>query len=614
MKQHLPNSQTTNQNPDTHHLTQTPNQTPIQTENPNQPQNPTNTPRPHTSRNSVKDPVAFAEHWLGEKPWSKQRKILRAIRDHRQVAVRSCNASGKTYAAALAAIWWLMAHEEALVITTAPSERQVKNTLWKEIRAIWERNKDLIGGKLNQTQLELSNKRVAYGFSTNTPERFQGFHSENTLIIVDEAAGVREFVFEAILGLMTSRNAKILLIGNPAGLAGTFYDAFHKNRKHWKTIHIAAANTPNFQNQQPPINRHPRAGGDPTAQTTTSPFRSAKGARSEQSEMSGVCTSPVIPAQAGSQRGEGDDTSPLRFSVRGRERSERGMPGEVRGIAPRHPLATVIPAQAGIQRGSEGAPDPEYIPGLATPEWAQHVLETKGEDSYSYQIRVLGEFPDEANDTLIPLKHIENAVEKLFQDIDQQQPVMGLDVARFGDDQTVAIVRRGNSVLDLVAHRKSDLMNTTGRTLEIARKHNAQTINIDEVGLGSAVVDRIQELKNSKEINGITPVGVNGATKSQLTEKFANLRTQMFDGLRQRFADGEISIPNDPELISQLASITYIYNSRGQLQIETKQQIRDSGRQSPDKADALALAFTTPTQNQHQIWVLAPNKNRRRRI
>ena len=509
------------------------------------------------STKPFQDPVKFAIDWLNEKPWQKQRQILRALKLNRQVAVRSCNASGKTYTAALAVIWWLMAHEEALVITTAPSERQVKNTLWREIREIWERNKELIGGKLNQTTLELSNKRIAYGFSTNTAERFQGFHSQNVLIIVDEASGVREFVYEAIIGLMTSRNSKILLIGNPSSLAGTFYDAFHKNRKHWKTIHIPAHQTPNFQKNTP------------------SPFRNERGTNA----MNGL--------------------QPLSQGERGaKERSEfRGVCPGRSGEGQSQPI-TKISAISGS----------EYIPGLATPEWAESVLEIKGEQSASYQIRVLGEFPDQADDTLIPLKHIENAVEKIFQNIDNQQDakaVIGLDVARFGDDQTVAIVRRGNSVIDLVSHRKSDLMHTTGKTLEIARNHNVNNINVDEVGLGSAIVDRIQELNRAKEISNIKPVGVNGASKANDTEKFCNLRTQMFDGLRQRFADGEISIPNDPELISQLASITYFYNSRGQLQIETKQQIRDSGRQSPDKADALALAFTTPQKPQPQIHILS---------
>ncbi len=455
-----------------------------------------------------KDPVDFVRVFLNEKPWQKQRQILNALRDHNRVAVRSCNASGKTYTAALATIWWLMAHEEALVITTAPTQRQVKHTLWREIRDIYDRNKELIGGKLTSTRLELSNKRYAYGFSTNTAERFQGFHNENILIIIDEASGVREFVYDAILGLLTSGNAKVLMIGNPSSLAGTYYDAFHKNRKHWKTVHIAADDTPNIK-----LNLEPS--------------------------------------------------------------------------------------------------DPRYIRGGTTTEWAKSVLDLKGKRSASYQIRVQGEFPDEADDTLIPLHHIENAVDRLFEDLDQHEAVMGLDVARFGDDQTVAIVRRGNAVVDLVSHRKSDLMNTTGRALEIGRNHDVKTINVDEVGLGSAVVDRIAELTKSKEVTGINAVGVNGGKKAETSEKFSNLRAQMFDGLRQRFADGDISIPNDPELISQLASTTYSYNSRGQLQIETKQQIRDSGRQSPDKADALALAFTTPTPPPNaelRMWIGTPER------
>ena len=211
------------------------------------------------SANSRHDPVAFLTRQLGEDPWKKQQEILVALRDHRLVTVRSCNASGKTYAAALAAIWWLMAHDEAIVITTAPSERQVKETLWREIRTIHNRNKNLIGGKITATRLELSNQRWAYGFSTNTAERFQGFHNENILIIVDEASGVREFIFDAILGSMTSKNARMLMIGNPTSLAGTFYDSFHKNRKQWKTIHISAFETPELRNSpafEPRTRRH----------------------------------------------------------------------------------------------------------------------------------------------------------------------------------------------------------------------------------------------------------------------------------------------------------------------------------------------------------------------
>ena len=135
------------------------------------------------------------------------------------------------------------------------------------------------------------------------------------------------------------------------------------------------------------------------------------------------------------------------------------------------------------------------------------------------------------------------------------------------------------------------------------RSHGVKTIYVDDIGLGGGVTDRINELQKNGEIRDLKAVGINGANKSDEPEKFPNLRTQMFHGLRQRFIDREISIPNDAELISQLASITYRYSSNNKLQIESKQQIRDAGRQSPDKADALTLAFHAVREPELRMWI-----------
>ena len=96
------------------------------------------------ARNLVKDqrqirekPVDFASNLLGVKPWGKQKQILKALADNDQVAVRSCNGAGKTFTAALAIIWWLMSYDDAVVITTAPSERQVREILWRELRRLY---------------------------------------------------------------------------------------------------------------------------------------------------------------------------------------------------------------------------------------------------------------------------------------------------------------------------------------------------------------------------------------------------------------------------------------------------------------------------------------------
>ena len=131
-------------------------------------------------------------------------------------------------------------------------------------------------------------------------------------------------------------------------------------------------------------------------------------------------------------------------------------------------------------------------------------------------------------------------------------------------------------------------METTGRAQELANRHNVKTIFVDQVGIGAGVADRLKELKTA------SIVGVNAGLKARDSERFANLRAEMFHGIRQRFVDGDIAIPNDPELISQLASLTYTFTSRGQLKMQSKEQIRNSGLPSPDKADALTLAFTAP--------------------
>ena len=528
-----------------------------------------NLPRQQRDR-ARSNPAWFVKHHLGAKPWQKQIDILNAIRDHDFVAVRSCNGSGKTFTAALATLWWLMAHDDAVVLTTAPSERQVKELLWREIRAIYQRNKHLIGGKITQTRLVLSNKRFAYGFATDTAERFQGFHSENILVIVDEASGVREFIFDAILGSLTSENSKMLMIGNPTSLAGTFYDAFHKNRQHVKTIHISAFDTPAFK-QAAELDR----------------ISLAKGENGETEEGAAPATlpSPASPTSIPQSTPSFPQSAPS--FPRTREPSQNKARRS-------HENAFLANRADHLIQGTD-----DHLRGIATPKWAQNLANQRGTKSSAYQVRVLGEFPDEADDTLIALRLIEAAVNRNVRVSDEQETVMGVDVARFGNDQTVAIVRRGPEVLEMTAFRRSDLMQTTGRVLDIARSHDVKTMIVDEVGVGGAVVDRANEL------NTIETHGINGGTKSDDSDRYLNLRAQMFEGLKQRFSDGDISIPDDAELISQLASLTYRYTSRGQLQVESKDQIRSSGRQSPDKADALSLAFaSTKPKNPLMMWII----------
>ena len=84
---------------------------------------------------SLQDPVKFSQKVLGHTVWSKQEQILRSIAAHPRTAVKACHASGKTFTAAEATLWWITQRKNRIVVTTAPTMTQVERLLWGEIRS-----------------------------------------------------------------------------------------------------------------------------------------------------------------------------------------------------------------------------------------------------------------------------------------------------------------------------------------------------------------------------------------------------------------------------------------------------------------------------------------------
>lgn len=411
------------------------------------------------------DPVGYVREVLHVEPWEKQRQILEAVRDHRRVAVRSCHHSGKTWCAAAIVHWFCRSFDPALVITTAPTDRQMRKLLWYEISR--HQQGANLSGRLQQTELEASPTQRAYGFSTNTPERFQGWHSPNILVVVDEASGVPEQIYEAIEGVLTSENARLLLIGNPNYPLGTFYNAFRSPLYH--TFHISAYDVP----------------------------------------------------------------------------------------------ATLLPSG-----------------------WKEERAQEWGEESPVYQVRVLGEFPDQAEDALIAMRWVTAAMEREIEPAGDC--VLGVDIARYGTDESVCCVRRGSVVVRLETWRGSDTMATAGRVAALGREYGAQRIQVDEIGIGAGVLDRLQG-------DGLPAVGVNVGEAASDSEHYANKRAEIFFALQERFKTGDISLPDDSTLLAQLTSLKFVYTPQGKLKIESKEDMRKRGLPSPDRADALALAFCQQT-------------------
>ena len=195
----------------------------------------------------VRDPVLFARHVLGVTLWEREAEILRSIKSHRRTAVKACHGVGKTFTLATAALWWLARYPEGIVLTTSPTQRQVRTQLWSEIHRAVERAR-VPYPKLKTTELKFrDDNNFAIGFSTNQAENFQGYHGKQVLIIADEAPGIESGIWDAVAGTMAGGTVHIVMAGNPTVPSGAFFDAFAKERGLWNCFTIGAFDSPNLQ-------------------------------------------------------------------------------------------------------------------------------------------------------------------------------------------------------------------------------------------------------------------------------------------------------------------------------------------------------------------------------
>ena len=192
-------------------------------------------------------PRRYCEEQLGDELQPYQVDILDSINRNKRTAVRSAHNTGKTFIASRAAAQWLHTRPNSIVITTAPTFKQVENQIWRSINGMKERLKNRLSGTVLKTRWEISPTWYALGISPGDPTSMQGFHAESgeILVIVDEGAGVSEEMFEAIEGILTSPGARLLVLGNPTSVSGYFIKMFRNPTV--KKIHISAFDTPNFK-------------------------------------------------------------------------------------------------------------------------------------------------------------------------------------------------------------------------------------------------------------------------------------------------------------------------------------------------------------------------------
>lgn len=481
-----------------------------------------------------KDPVLFIEEILGCLTLEKyQKKIAQAIEAHSKVAVRACHSVGKTFLMGRLALWFLYSHKPSIVITTAPTYRQVVKLLWGEIRKAWKASKTELGGQANLNEIKIDEDWYAMGFSPQEKagegkeqksSTFQGFHSRYVMIIFDEACGISADVFKMAYGLISSGAiVKWVCIGNPTTRGSEFFKLFTK--ADWKGIKISCLDSPNM-------------------------------------EANGLSSLEGIEEELNYLRRLTDD-----------ERLSR----------------------------IEGYKKPSLD--LLTAQWAMSCIYDWGLDHPLTLSKVMAEFPLTDDNVIIQYESIQKAIDREVPLVAGETRYIGVDVARYGTDNSVF-----TEIIGYKQTRKktlSKLGNTelSGELLNFANDMYWQfdtVIIVDGTGVGSGVVDISLENKKNNLFKGkVKIIEVHFGQSIELDDKekereerkvYHDLKAKMFYLLNQDLRDN-LELLRDEIYEGQLPTVRFSINSKGKIVIESKDEYKArTGLKSPDEADSLALS------------------------
>ncbi|KKN62266.1 hypothetical protein LCGC14_0514030 [marine sediment metagenome] len=467
----------------------------------------TETIPPEEAARIIKAGRLFPEWWmnliLNARLTPKQELVAQSVAKNPRTTVRAAEAVGKSYLAARIGLWFQNHYQPSTVIDTAPTWRQVEEVYWREWAVAFSTARRPLPGHTTKGMHQIDDKWFAIGVSTNEPDRFRGFHNEHVLVIVDEASGVPQSVYDAIENPLAAGLTRLLLIGNPTSPVGPFRESFSSSI--YNPIHISAFDSPNL------------VAFGITLDDIRSGEWMAKAKITDDSLADGTWI--------------------------------KQMP----------------------------------FPSLVAPPRVAERLQEWGEGSLMWESLIMGNFPDSGQNNLIPLNQIESAIERDLAA--EGDAIAGLDIARYGESETVWTLRQGDKVLDIQAWSHKDILFTKGRVNSLFWKAAPRILNIDASGIGQDDADLLKA--EGLNINAVL-VGQPAIN----SERFGNRRAEYYFQLARRFAEGTISIPNNRKLVAQLADLRVTYGrTTNKVLIESKDEMRARGSKSPDFADSLMLAF-----------------------
>ncbi|HEU4411671.1 MAG TPA: hypothetical protein VFS43_40890 [Polyangiaceae bacterium] len=235
------------------------------------------------------------------------------------------------------------------------------------------------------------------------------------------------------------------------------------------------------------------------------------------------------------------------------------------------------------------------VPGLATPEWVEEYRTKCAPDPdqhAEYKVRVKGEFAGQGLNNPVTLDRLV-AAEKRWADTPAEGPLeVGLDVAREGDDTSVAAPRRGKKVLPLEPLPPGDGKVVADHCVARVAKHKPPgqdkiRVNVDAIGVGASAFDH---LKRRKDVDAFA---VNVSLAADDTEHHHNLRSQVYFAVGDFCAEGG-ALPPDPAMRAEFLAHTFFFDAQGRYQLIKKEDVKKKIKRSPDRSEAVTLAVYRP--------------------
>ena len=238
----------------------------------------------------------------------------------------------------------------------------------------------------------------------------------------------------------------------------------------------------------------------------------------------------------------------------------------------------------------------------STDIYVQQMADKWGTESNVYAVRVLGEFPKDDDDAVIPRALLHSAVDRDIIIHPSEPVIWGLDVARFGSDKTALCIRKGRSMPNPIeTWQGKDTMQVAGiikgKYDKVLRfdTERPTAIMVHSIGIGAGVVDSLREM-------GLPVRGVNVAESASVDTLYARLRDELWFRAKDYFEGKDVTMCADDDLIEELASVKFAYTSLGKLKAESKDEMKKRGLPSPDLADAFCLTLAHNNMPGNNTW------------